>query len=561
MSIKKELFSSELPVEIQKLIRRVARRTRLRSREQLDVARELKAHFEDALAAGDSPNEAIAAYGNEKTAAKLLRNACKRKRWWLEVAFVKSMKYTAVAFGCIVVVYVVMVFFAMQRKPNIAVDYVAQLNETAASIPENERAWPYYREALIALNKNDEPTPEVNDRPVQPEWAGDAGWDEYAHWIDSHKETVNLILQGSAKQGVGFIVGGSMYEKDKELWPEEYEASQLNQDNSMLSVLFPQLGHFIELARLLHYDALKTASEGESQQCYEDVEAMLRVGSQIREHSTLINDLVTLAVYNLAFQTIGTILEKNPAVLSSHLGRLETQLSLLNEEMNIRFDGERMFILDLLQRTFTDDGAGDGVPVPGELLKKMSWVGDAAGQEMPKQIPPILFAPIGDLLIASRKELLDRYDSYLLRMEQAREIPLHAWGEDESNYLHPYELSKEGGFLNKYFLIDLLIPSLDAAVLHCKYTRANRDGLLATIYALSEYQSTGLWPEDLSNTSAIDPWSGEPWNITIVNERPVIYSIGNDQDDDGGRHAEEANKWHSPTAVPDGDWVVWPSPE
>ena len=131
MLIKKELQATQLPEEIQKLIRRIARRTRLRRSEQLDVARELVSHFEDALASGESTSAVITAYGNEKTAAKLLRSACKRKRWWVELAFVKSMKFTAVTFGCFLVVYMVLVLLALQRKPNIAVDYVAKLNETA----------------------------------------------------------------------------------------------------------------------------------------------------------------------------------------------------------------------------------------------------------------------------------------------------------------------------------------------------------------------------------------------------------------------------------------------
>ena len=555
MSIKKELRATGLPDEIQQLIRRVARRTRIRSKEQLDVARELMEHFADALEQGESPSDAIAAYGDEKTAAKLLRIASKRKRWWVEVAFVKSMKYAALGIGCFVLVYFVMVLFALQRKPTIAVDYVAKMNETAAAIPEDERAWPLYRAAGIAFNKNSEPTPEIDGRYVTPTWVGDAGWDAYAAWLELHDETLDLIRQGTMKAGVGYINGNRIAEEDKELWPEQYEKTKGNTDSSLSNMLFPQLGQMRSMARLLKYDAIAAAEGGDGSRCIQDVKSILRLGTHTREHSTVINDLVSMSIYSLAFQTLGLILERTPEILQFE--EVRSMLSGMDGEFEVRFDSERMFILDLLQRTFTDDGNGDGRLVPGKLVEMMSIMSQTTTPDS-----TIFLAPLGDFFIASRKELLDHYDKHLAQMERYRNVPLYEWDNAVLDYAQKLETRIADSFLNKYYLLDLLLPVLDRAMLAGNYTRANRDGLLATLYAIETHRSTGQWPTDLSAADVVDPWTGEPWRFAFVDNQPTIYSIGTDRDDDGGKFHSRAKVWYSSGAnIPDGDWVVWPNPE
>jgi hypothetical protein len=511
-------------------------------------------HFEDALESGESPSDVIAAYGDEKTAAKLLRSACKRKRWWVEIALVKSMKYTAAALGCFILLYFVLVLFALQREPNIAVDYVAKMNETADAVPEGERAWPLYRAASIALNADSEPSPEVDDRYVHPTWVGDAGWKEYATWLDVHKETLDLIRQGTEKQGMGFIVGGAVDEEDKELWPEAYEEKQETIGNPMIGILFPQLGHMRSMARLLQYDAILAASVGDGGRCVQDINAMIRLGTHTREHSTLINDLVSISIYNLAFQTVAIILEHDPEGVP--LDQFQHMLVTSNAEFEIRFDGERMFFLDILQRVFTDDGYGDGVVIPQNLLHMMSEM------SMPLIKLSILLAPLGDLLIASRKEIIDHYDEYITHVEKYRQVPLFEWDDEIMEFELALARSKGEVFLNKYFLLDMLMPVFDRAMLAGKYAAARRDGLLAVMYAMNEHRTTGKWPVGFVEAGVVDPYTGDPWRIAIIDEQPVIYSLGIDGDDDGGKHVKGAHEWlPSDANIPDGDWVVWPNPE
>ena len=51
----------------------------------------------------------------------------------------------------------------------------------------------------------------------------------------------------------------------------------------------------------------------------------------------------------------------------------------------------------------------------------------------------------------------------------------------------------------------------------------------------------------------------KPFLILQGETHPVIYSVGADQDDDGGQASQRyARGWDSGT---DGDWVIWPPQE
>ncbi|MGC4003210.1 MAG: hypothetical protein QM811_08780 [Pirellulales bacterium] len=67
------LAESALPESIRQTILSVVQRTRLWRGERYDVTREFIAHFADGLDAGRTPEELLAAFGDPKQAAKLIR--------------------------------------------------------------------------------------------------------------------------------------------------------------------------------------------------------------------------------------------------------------------------------------------------------------------------------------------------------------------------------------------------------------------------------------------------------------------------------------------------------
>ena len=312
------------------------------------------------------------------------------------------------------------------------------------------------------------------------------------------------------------------------------------------------------MTKLLACDAKSAAFTGDAERCLLDIESMLFIGTHMREHPFLISDLVCFSMYGLAFKTIGEILEHVPRLFSKQqFAQLERTLIHLDDSLGLRLIGERYLMYDLLQRVYTDNGNGDGNIIPLESEQMLQEAEFSTGDSSVTSLTPALFAPIIDVFASSRKELREEYDRRMDIMEQYIGVPLYelmalpnAFGEQ----LHEAPSST----IDPYFLVNLLMPVLDQAILQGEYTRAKRDAALATLYAVQVFNEVGEWPADLATAGVVDAWSGSPFLIKMKNGSPVLYSVGSNQTDNGGEHRKDAQKWSSGST---GDWVLWPSPE
>jgi len=108
-----------------------------------------------------------------------------------------------------------------------------------------------------------------------------------------------------------------------------------------------------------------------------------------------------------------------------------------------------------------------------------------------------------------------------------------------------------------------------------------RDGLLVGIALDVFRREHGKYPESLSDLAPqllpevpADRITGDPVQFRMVNSRPLVYSVGADRKDDGGRPARARNSqgnpylaesqiaavWDAtPDSTPDGDWVLYPT--
>jgi hypothetical protein len=71
----------------------------------------------------------------------------------------------------------------------------------------------------------------------------------------------------------------------------------------------------------------------------------------------------------------------------------------------------------------------------------------------------------------------------------------------------------------------------------------------------------------------LDRITGDPVKYRVIDGRPVVYSVGVDRKDDGGRPPiirgeidnTAAASWpqpgQTPGKIPDGDWVLFPPPK
>lgn len=471
-------------------------------------------------------------------------------------------KWVGILALVVVLVYVGWVIVALNRTATIAVDYVALLNEKASAVPEEERAWPYYREAGIALRENPMPGSVFFDEDIEePSWPDEKGWNHFEQWLTLHEGTLDTLHEATSKEGFGFILDGEVAEEDRELWPEEY-ASQQNEeflDGFLISIVLPQLGPMRKMTLLLSVDAKAAAANGDANRCLQDLQSIMQIGEHVREHPLLISDLVSHAIFNMAFETLGKIVEHKPTLFTSEqYAILENELAALEGLLSIRFDGERYFMYDLLQGIYTDDGNGDGQLIPVDASRMIAYTESVSSDLTSTSLLSALFAPIADVCFASRKEMRTEYDRRMNDIEKRGDLSLSELAQGGSKNFATRNSSNST--LDPYFLTNLLLPALDKAMLQGKYTRAKRDATLAVLYAVQTRNRLGQWPTNLTDAGVVDAWSGQPFIIQLIDGEPLIYSVGCNQEDDNGQYDSAASTWDW-QGKSHGDWIVWPNPK
>jgi hypothetical protein len=132
LDLNRPLETAALPVSIKQVIKRVVRRTRVWRLEKLDVLTELIGHFTDGIAAGISADGLIAAFGNEASAAKLIRRAKRRNRpfYW------QALRFASQSLAVVLAIYGGLALYFFSGRPSPRIDYVAIQNRTSLNTPE-----------------------------------------------------------------------------------------------------------------------------------------------------------------------------------------------------------------------------------------------------------------------------------------------------------------------------------------------------------------------------------------------------------------------------------------
>jgi hypothetical protein len=131
--------------------------------------RELIAHFRDGLE-NQTVEEMMNSFGDPNQTARLIRRAKVRNRSLASRVVVYAAPLLALG----------AVLYVLAAAHGQMVDYLAKTNELALAVPEADRAWPIYREAMIRSNFVDldtstlfVPQDDGSSRVVRP---GDASW-------------------------------------------------------------------------------------------------------------------------------------------------------------------------------------------------------------------------------------------------------------------------------------------------------------------------------------------------------------------------------------------------
>ena len=564
LDLHRLLEAADLPLAVKELIHRVAKKTRLWRLEQRDVTQELISHFAEGIKSGVAPEELIKAFGDETEAAILIRRAKRRNRppaW-------QALRLAGWLTAALFVFYGGYAIYFFAGRPSPRINYIATVNQTIEKTPVEDRAWPIYRRALIGLghiSHASSPAPKFDAEPGMREWPG------LLEFVTRHQGELELIREGAAKPTLGFVLGAKGSVHDPELWPDQktiaVDPVTGQEFQELAYVEIPPLQTLRDLAGLLRADAVLARQAHDAKRLLRDLDSILGLSRQVRDNAPLLCELVALTIYDSALDQIELTLRQDPALIEN-----EDWIALAHRLSGpkvagdlVTLDMERMAFQDRLQRSFTDDGSGKGRLTP-QGVKYFAWM-----SPHPSRWIETAFEPMAGLVVPSRQTLEAEYARFTDRAATNLKLPMRDadWRSFKDEFTPSHPPAAIGPVPDYPRMQETLERSL-----------GRRDGLLVGIALEVFRREHGKYPENLSALVPqllpevpADRITGGPVRFRIVNSQPLVYSVGADRKDDGGRRAgnSQGADWYmgrgqiaavwdaAPDSTPDGDWVLYPA--
>lgn len=538
---------SPLPPAVDALIKKVVARTRLRKSERADISRELAAHFRDGLQAGRSEVDLIESFGDPLEVAARLRTGAMAKRGAVDRALRQVRIAAGWTLAMICTLYLFGAAYLWYAKPVISFDPIVEFTSTIPRGSSDQYAWPLYKQGLLALadplgtplKLGDTLSFEAFGKLEGTAMPFDDGWAQQREQFAQRRAGIDLLTRAGQLPMLGYFPECFPRDEDGDIFFVDPTVDRsANPDFPLFSLLLPHLSPLRSAARLLGSDALHALEAGDGAQFVADIGAILAIAKHSEEGNLLISQLVGTAIRTLAFQRVVMALEWHPDALTD--GQLAQLAQMLRDvppsAYEIDLDSEFLGIRDLVQRTYSDDGKGDGWfnPTHGmRLIEQLTPLtqpgvtGDESNHDLQEALGAAL-SPVGAVLVASRKETLDFCRNIFDESEAQSRLPL--WQQD-SSYEAKFEMEVSAGHLAKikWMLPRLLLPATAKAGKVRRMSEAESIGAQVAI-ALTRYRREhGRWPLSLGElvpkylqTVPVDPYTGEGLLYELSGDRVTI---------------------------------------
>jgi hypothetical protein len=278
--------------------------------------------------------------------------------------------------------------------------------------------------------------------------------------------------------------------------------------------LMPWLSQVRQCARLLELEALMHVEQDDPNQALDSVRSGLAL-SQSLKSPILIDYLVRIAASAMQLQTLERIMCRS-RLTNEQLQRMAKLIHNPQAALSIKYAliGERCTGLSTFRMP----------------LRAMSGM---TGSD--NSMPRLVLGPMRALGLLKREAVgyLDIMQDYI----QATDLPMPERLATAKGIAQAVEQGKRGGFLTRMFA-----PAL-GRVMELE-NRAQAHRLVAyCALAVEQYRlGTGHLPESLDQlvpqyleTVPQDPFDGQPMRYRLLDQGFVVYSIGEDLSDDGGR--------------------------
>jgi hypothetical protein len=517
-------------------IDQVVRHMRYRKRVRAEVREELRAHFEDGLSdcadAGQREaraRELIEEFGDAKLLAVLCRRAKKRCRPLWRKVVVRTMQG-------ILVLLAYMVLCALPLflgRPTIRVNYVEWLNDHWR--PEGKdvvNAAVYYEQAAKLYVEPPEPI-ERKIATARPELQdfNDVELKLLTKWLNENAQALSKFRKGA---------------NTADYWPV-YDTNESNlRDPNFVDRATSDLTAYRHLVFALVYEIAEEVRQGKLREAFDDCFVLRKTGRHLQDRGLLLEQLVGIAIENVAYLRMFDILYKN-SIPPEMLARVQEQLLADYDEHRrvVNLAGEKAIWYDCIQRTFTDDGKGGG----HALRNGFPF---AAGDWRSNLLGVFLFD------YPDRCETRAMVDRFFEEAQASLATPPYEKEAKPSS-------TGEGDIPFDNMLLTLLPPAYRQAGQQVWALKTQEAAIITTVAILRYRSDKGEYPVNLEALvadgylSALpeDPFGKGPLSYRRTDDGFVLYSWGENLVDNGGVQGLD-RKGKPRMWAGDGDWVFWP---
>jgi hypothetical protein len=567
-NVRAALEPFELPEGVAKWISRIARRTRLTRRERIAVAIELAQEARSRLDAGDPIEVVVVGMGNVRAIARQMRGEAMTRRSWPRRVWTRLWRRAKYALLVLLLGYVATVVYFHIGTPRVKRNFSAEFNARFAGVPEEQKGINELRRAVeLYVQEPDELKARWPDfEPDDPEWPAVL---EYLAKIDPMLEHVRAA---AAKPVFGMEMFDAV-DPTLSLLPEDRgKTREAGSENPyLLDLMLGHLGLIRKCTRALSIDARAAAEAGQSGRVAADVKAILGLSGHARECETMIGDLVGVACMAVDVTVVGRVLAEHPGLLNDReLAEISGAFEgFAGGKLTVRTSDTRAVIEDMLQRVYTDDGRGSG-RLCWQGVRALQRIGGHGGEP---EFWVHFVSPISNLSKASRKELSDEA-ALVLGLAEADAVRPRWERLDYAVQREIDRLENDPVLSGRFAMVLAVAPAIKKSIEAFSSGEQARDGVLTAI-ALERFRlARGVYPSELSQLVPeflarvpLDSYDGKPLKYHLADSGPLLYAVGCDTDDDGGRVPEgwrgndKAMPWRTPDKrhlCGDGDLVLWP---
>jgi hypothetical protein len=589
------IMAADLPFKTGRLIRRLVFVRGPNGREQEQIAYDFAGYFRDGLDAGRSVEELTEALGNPKRLRKQISRAHMRRRgllWHLGLGFARVV--AAAVYGPIVLFFALMIWLCFgSANPNR--NFWQEYNAPVLAIPEANRAWPVYRTGLLALRGEGGELVKGELTPQRPDWP------DIRILLEDNATALDLFRQAGRRPRLGHAhspatdveLDTHMRRFDGKPPADIVESDPLTiADNPpILTLPLEHVRPLLTAGRLLCLDALYAIEQGDSDRAVTDISAALRVAHLLGHESRALTPQWAaqrwLAYTLLVVQDIAG--DSPDALTTSQWIELTHRIQAVFEggRLWLNFESERDAAEDVLQRVYTEAG----YPVP-DFLEAVSIAVDEdvfKPDESEKHSNSRIMSPVMMVIGVGRDHVRAEHNRFLTLNEAFAAQPLWLRTANHGDKLADELCGSIWRMLRNVPLPFLMVQLTDTIHDAERYTQLRAATI--TAIALELYRRDhGDWPATLDQlvpellpAVPLDRFDGRPLKYTLIDGKPLLYSVGVDRDDDGGRliapkedsddtpyrRNRRASEWVPPAEIKamrgtaedktyDGDWILWP---